>query len=138
MKTFHLRVLAADRPFFEGECVSLRVQLSDGQYGVLADHVPAVAAIVPGVMKYTLPDGPTETVYASDGILKVENNDVLVLATTVERPDEIDEKRAVRSAEAAREELMRQLTAQEYKEAEARLARAMGRLKARGRSLDLN
>lgn len=138
MKTFHLRLLAADRPFFEGECVSLRVQLSDGQYGVLADHVPAVVAIVPGVMKYTLPDGPTETVYASEGILKVENNDVLVLATTVERPDEIDEKRAVRSAEAAREELMRQLTAQEYKEAEARLARAIGRLKARGRSLDLN
>ena len=138
MKRFHLRVLAADRPFFEGECVSLRVQLSDGQYGVLADHVPAVAAIVPGVMRYSLPDGSTETVFASEGILKIENNDVLVLATTVERPEEIDETRALRSAEAAREELLRKLTAQEYKEAEARLSRARGRLKAKGRSLDLN
>ncbi|MBO4583438.1 MAG: ATP synthase F1 subunit epsilon [Clostridia bacterium] len=138
MKRFHLRVLAADRPFFEGECVSLRVQLSDGQYGVLADHVPAVAAIVPGVMRYSLPDGSTETVFASEGILKIENNDVLVLATTVERPEEIDETRALRSAEAAREELLRKLTAQEYKEAEARLSRAIGRLKAKGRSLDLN
>ena len=138
MKKFRLRVLAADRPFFEGECVSLRVQLSDGQYGVLADHVPTVAAIVPGVLRYSLPDGSTETVFASEGILKIENNDVLVLATTVERPEEIDETRARRSAEAAREELLRKLTAQEYKEAEARLSRAIGRLKAKGRSLDLN
>ena len=138
MKTFALRILAADRPFFEGECVSLRVQLSDGQYGVLADHAPAVAAIVPGTIRYQLPDGSAETAYASEGILKIENNDVLVLATTVERPEEIDENRALRSAEAAREELMRKLTAQEYKEAEARLARAMGRLKVRGRSLDMD
>lgn len=138
MKNFHLRILAADRPFFEGECVSLRVQLDDGQYGVLADHVPAVAAIVPGVMKYQLPGGSTETAYVSEGILKIENNDVLVLATTAERPEEIDEVRAGRSAEEAREALLRKLTAQEYKEAEARLARALGRLKAKGRSLDMN
>lgn len=135
---FNLRILAADRPFFEGECASLRVQLEDGQYGVLAGHAPLVAAIVPGVMYFTLPDGVTETVYVSDGILRVDRKDVLVLTSTAERPDEIDAKRAERSLEAAREAILHRKTEEEYKQAEARLARAIARLKAKGKSLDMS
>ena len=138
MKTFHLRILAADRPFFEGECVSLRVQLEDGQYGVLAGHAPTVAAVVPGVMRYSLPDGGSETVYVSDGILRVGKDDVLVLTSTAERPDEIDAKRAERSLEAAREAILHRQTEEEYKRAQARLARAVARLKAKGKSLDMS
>ena len=138
MTTFNLRILAPERPFFEGECASLRVQLEDGQYGVLAGHAPVVAAIVPGVMKYTLPDGTTETVCVSDGILRVDRNDVLVLASTAERPDEIDAKRAERSLEAAREAILHRKTEEEYKQAQARLARAIARLKAKGKSLDMS
>ena len=138
MKTFHLRILAADRPFFEGDCVSLRVQLEDGQYGVLAGHAPTVAAVAPGVMRYSLPDGSSETVYVSDGILRVGREDVLVLTSTAERPDEIDAKRAERSLEAAREAILHRRTEEEYKQAQARLARAVARLKAKGKSLDFS
>ncbi|MBQ9557311.1 MAG: ATP synthase F1 subunit epsilon [Clostridia bacterium] len=138
MKTFHLRILAADRPFFEGECASLRVQLEDGQYGVLAGHAPTVAAVMPGVMRYSLPDGSSETVYVSDGILRVGREDVLVLTSTAERPDEIDAKRAERSLEAAREAILHRRTEEEYKQAQARLARAVARLKAKGKSLDMS
>lgn len=138
MKTFHLRILAADRPFFEGDCVSLRVQLEDGQYGVLAEHAPVVAAIVPGVMKYSLPDGVSEKVYVSDGILRVDKNDVLVLTSTAERPEEIDLYRAERSREAAREAILHRQTEEEYKQAQARLARAIARMKTKGKSLDMS
>lgn len=138
MNTFHLRILAAERPFFEGECEALRVQLEDGQYGILAGHAPVVAAVVPGVMKYTLPDGTAETVYVSDGILRVDKKDVLVLTSTAERPDEIDAKRAERSREAAREAILHRKTEEEYKQAQARLARALARLKAKGKSLDMS
>lgn len=138
MNTFNLRILAADRPFYEGECAALRVQLEDGQYGVLAGHAPVVAAVVPGVMKYTLPDGSAETVYVSDGILRVNKDDVLVLTSTAERPDEIDAKRAERSMEAAREAILHRKTEEEYKQAEARLARAIARLKAKNKSLDMS
>ena len=138
MKTFHLRILAADRPFFDGECVSVRVQLEDGQYGVLAEHAPAVAAVVPGVMKLTLPDGTVERVYVSDGILRVDKNDVLVLTSTAERPEEIDYLRAKRSEEAARETILHRQTEEEYKQAQARLARAVARMKTKGKTLDLS
>ena len=138
MKKFHLCILAADRPFFDGECVSVRIQLEDGQYGVLAEHAPMVAAVVPGVLKLTKPDGTSESVYVSDGLLRVDKNDVLVLTATAERPEEIDFNRAKRSEEAAREAILHRKTDEEYKQAQARLARAVARMKAKGKSLDLS
>lgn len=54
MKPFSLRVLAADRPVFEGECVSLVIPVEDGQYGILAHHSDFVSAIVPGELDLTV------------------------------------------------------------------------------------
>ena len=42
--TFALRVLAAQRPFYEGECEYLSVPALLGQYGVLANHSNCVLA----------------------------------------------------------------------------------------------
>ena len=38
MSTFPLKLLAADNVFFDGECSSLTVPSTDGQYGILAKH----------------------------------------------------------------------------------------------------
>ena len=51
MNTFTLNVLAAEKPFFEGDCISLVIPTNDGQYGILAKHNNMIAAIVPGVLK---------------------------------------------------------------------------------------
>ena len=45
---FHLRVLASDRAFYDGDCESLTVPVSDGELGILAHHSNLVAAVVPG------------------------------------------------------------------------------------------
>ena len=47
-REFHLRVLAADRPFYEGACVSLTVPAVDGSMGILAGHSNTIAAWCPG------------------------------------------------------------------------------------------
>ena len=115
-REFHLRVLAADRPFYEGACVSLTVPAVDGSMGILA-------------MSVTLPDGQRRTAAVSGGLIKVENNEVLVLADSAERPDEIDANRAKRAEARAREAILQKQTIQEYKFAQATLARAINRLK---------
>ena len=48
MKQFSLRFLAADRVFYEGPCESLMVPLTDGLYGVQADHTDMMGAIIAG------------------------------------------------------------------------------------------
>ena len=131
MNTFTLNVLAAEKPFFEGDCISLVIPTNDGQYGILAKHNNMIAAIVPGVLKITTQDG-TETVAAvSEGLVKVENNQVLILVDTVERPEEIDENRARRSAEQAKEAILQKKSIQDYYAAQAKMARAIGRLRVK-------
>ena len=38
--TFNLHIRSTDRDFYEGECVSLTLTLSDGQLGLMANHSP--------------------------------------------------------------------------------------------------
>ena len=69
-------------------------------------------------------------------MVKVEHNDVLVLVDSVERPEEIDEVRARREADEAREALLQQKSRQEHQIAQATLARALNRLRVKGRGVD--
>ena len=45
---FHLDILAASVPFYRGDCVSLVLPTTDGEYGILADHSNAVGAVTAG------------------------------------------------------------------------------------------
>lgn len=127
---FTVRILSADKAFYQGEAVSLVLPGSDGQFGIMAHRSNLVASIIPGMLKCRLPDGSVLTAVVSDGLVRVEDNDVLVLVGSLERPEEIDESRARRAADREREALLQKKSHQEYLQAEAALARAMSRLKA--------
>ena len=104
---FFLHILAADKPFYEGECVSLVVPTLQGQYGIMAHHSNYISAVVPGELDFTVEeDGKEKRIRAavSEGIVKVEKNEVLVL---------------------------RRQSVREYYAAQAKLARAMNRLKVK-------
>lgn len=135
MNLFKLVVLAADKPFFEGECASLVVPISDGQYGIQANHSNMIAAIVPGMLKITLPDESELIAAVSEGLVKAENNQVLLLVDTAERPEEIDANRAKRSAEQAKEAILQKKSIQDYHSAQAKMARALNRLKVKNHDL---
>ena len=64
----------------------------------------------------------------------MEDGDVLLLADSVERPEEIDAERARRAEARAREALLQKRSTQEYRGAQAHLARALNRLKLSGGS----
>ena len=87
-----------------------------------------ISAIVPGTLSYQLPGQPKQIAAVSAGLVKVEDNDVLILADSIERPEEIDENRARRSLAAAKEALLQKRSIQEYKMVQANLARALNRL----------
>lgn len=131
MNTFTLNVLAAEKPFYDGECVSLIVPTNDGQYGIMANHNNMIAAIVPGVLKFIKPDETVIVAAVSEGLVKVENNSVLILVDTIELPEEIDENRAKRAAEQAKEAILQKKSIQDYYSAQAKMARALGRLRAK-------
>ena len=131
MNTFSLTVLAAEKPFYEGECVSLVFPTIDGQYGIQAGHINMISAVVPGELKFTVPGGEITLAAVSEGLVKVENGKVLILVDTAEHPEEIDENRAKRSAEQAKEAILQKKSIQDYYAAQSRMARALSRLRVK-------
>ncbi|MBO6015969.1 MAG: ATP synthase F1 subunit epsilon [Lachnospiraceae bacterium] len=134
-RTFHLRIYAADRTFYEGEAEYVSIPTVDGEYGVMAYHENLVVSIVAGTLKYRFPAEEMQIAFVSPGMMRVENNDVLILVETVERPEEIDENRSQERAREAREAMALKRSRQEYLLAEATLQRAVNRLKVKKRNL---
>jgi len=132
-RTFYLRIYGADRTFYEGEAEYISIPTVDGEYAVMAHHENVVVSILPGTLKYRLPGEEMQYVYTSPGMMRVENNDVLVLVATVERPEEIDENRSTEREIQAREAMAQKRSRQEYILAEATLQRAVNRLKVKKR-----
>ena len=133
MNEFNLHIIEADSDFFNGKCVSLVVPTTEGMYGIQAMHENLVAAITIGVIKYTLPDGTRCHAAVSNGMVKVENNEVLILVESAEDPDEIDEERAKHEEEMAREILSGRTDRINYRAAKGIMARAVNRLKIKKR-----
>lgn len=133
IETFLVHILAADKTLYEGPCESLTVPTSDGEQGILAHHSSMIAAVLPGTLRYRVPGRGVQLAAVSPGMVKVEGNDVLVLVDAAERPEEIDEARARREADEAREALLQKRSRQEYQLAQATLARALNRLRVKAR-----
>ncbi|MGI6169330.1 MAG: ATP synthase F1 subunit epsilon [Christensenellales bacterium] len=132
MNTFHLDILAADDPFYTGRCESLIVSSLQGKYGILPHHSNMILAVIPGALFYRPAGEDDQIIAVSHGLVKVENNTVLVLVDSLERVEDIDANRAKRAADAAREIILQNRSMKEYRAAQARLARALNRLRVKG------
>ena len=130
MDNFKLQIMASDHMVFDGDAQSVSLPTTEGSIGVLAHHSNIIMAVVPGEIFYRSADGKEETVIVSDGLLKVENGEAMILVDTAERPDEIDEARAQRAEEKAREDLKRANSNRDIAIASAELSRAMSRIKS--------
>lgn len=131
METFQVHILAADKTFYEGPCVSLIIPTSEGEFGILAHHSSMIAAVQPGTLRYQAPGEPMRLAAVSPGMVKVEHNDVLVLVDSIEYPEEIDVARAQREIDEAREVLLQKRSRQEHQLAQATMARALNRLRVK-------
>ena len=86
MSTFHLRVIASNRVFYDGDCVEIVIPAIDGEMGILAHHERMVVAMTVGDMRFLVPDKDWQHAVVGIGFVNIEDNEVTVLADTVERP----------------------------------------------------
>ena len=104
-------------------------RVADGSYGVEAGHEPVVAAIEPGETRYKV-DGVWTSVIVTHGFAEIMSDYAVLLVSTAERPEEIDEARAQRAKSRAEERLRQHGSQREYYRSKAALARATARLSA--------
>ncbi len=129
-KKFDLKIIASDHPFYKGECEMLVFPGIDGQHGILAEHEALITCLVPGEIKFQV-DGEWQYAAVSDGFVEITPKYVIILADMIEKPEEIDEKRALDAKIRAEEKLLHQLSRKEYIETVSTLNRAMNRLKVK-------
>ena len=128
MNKFRLRFLCADETEYDGECVSVYVPLTDGHAGIFAGHANMRAILDGGDMRIDTGDRVIE--YAvTPGLISVTGGEVVILAYSAERPEEIDENRARAAEERARARLKKKQSDLEYHQTQAALSRALNRLK---------
>lgn len=127
--------MASDHVVYDGDALSAVIPTTEGQVGIMAHHSNIIMAVVPGLLEYVPADEngiALDRQYAvvSNGLIKVENNELMVLVDTAEDPNAVDEARAERAEARAREELKHSDTMREHAMAEAELSRALSRIKA--------
>ena len=83
MTPFPLVILTPDREWFNGpaECVTAPGQA--GEFGVLANHIPMVAGLKPGVLRVRVSGGGTQWFVIDGGILGVDRQGARVLTSRV-------------------------------------------------------
>lgn len=83
------RVITPQQIIFDGEVDRVITRISDGEIGVLADHVPTISTVEIGDVR--LLQGEETTVYAtSEGFFKVSENLVQILVEEAVEASEID------------------------------------------------
>lgn len=130
MNSFGLNIIASDKDFYHGRGKSISLPAKDGAITIWAHHADMMVAIVPGEMRFQTEDDVWHTAIVGGGFAQIMNNRVTVLADSIEKPEDIDAKRAQDAQERAEEQLRQKQSLQEYYVSKASLARAMARMKA--------
>ncbi len=92
-KYFKLQIIAPDRIFLDDEAEMVELRTTEGEIGVLKDHIPMTAIIAPGIMRIKK-DGEERDAALHEGFVEILGDKVIILAESCEWPEEIDINRA--------------------------------------------
>ena len=103
--SYKLKIITPEKVFFDGETTQIIVRTTEGDIGILANHISLVADLPSGPLKVMQEDGSWRIAALSGGLMKVGGNKVNIFANAVEWAEDIDVDWAKRSEEEARERI---------------------------------
>lgn len=107
MASLRLEIVTPDRVVLGTDVDYVGAPGVDGEFGVLAGHIPLITALNIGSLYYRI-DGKTYWVFVAGGFVEVADNKVTVLAESAHAIEETD---AI-GAEQARKHVAEHMTAQ--------------------------
>jgi F-type H+-transporting ATPase subunit epsilon len=88
-----VEVLTPEGEVFEGDVVQVSTRTAVGEIGILANHVPILAALEPTELRLHVSDSETERYAQAHGWLQVFANHALLLVEEAIPPDQLDPAR---------------------------------------------
>lgn len=125
----HLKIITHERVVFDEDVNEIYTKTTNGEIGILKNHVPIMATLDIGVTK-AVKNEDVKYFTTMGGVLQFKDNEALILTDTAECGDEIDVARAKDALKRAQARLADMDAEIDAKRAEAAIARAMARLKA--------
>jgi F-type H+-transporting ATPase subunit epsilon len=83
-------VLTPEGEVFSGELQMISTRTSVGEVGILANHIPMIARLLPSELRLHKSDSDVESYAQGEGWLEVFANRVRVLVAEVKSADELD------------------------------------------------
>ena len=124
-----LKIITHERKVFEGEVDELVIQTTNGQLGILKDHLPLTTTLEVGVTKAR--QGDKFRYFATmGGIFQFKDNVATILTDVCEDGCDIDVTRANDAKNRAEARLADADAKIDSQRAQAALARSLARLKA--------
>lgn len=135
--SIQFKIVTPERTVFEEGVAQATLPTTDGEITILPNHCSYISSLIPGELrvKLTSPaggkDGEEILLSISGGFIEFHNNELIVLADTAERAEEIDLKRAQEGRRKA-EELRKQkisLDESEYARVAASIQKESARIR---------
>lgn len=132
MSVFHLKIVSPDELFLDKEVEALTARTTEGDVTILRNHTDYLTYLKVGMVTIK-ENGKKRKATISGGILQVQQNEAVIITSSVEWLEEIDLDRAEKAktkAEAAIAKLSEHKSEQELELAEFKLKKALNRINA--------
>ncbi|MCT4619028.1 MAG: F0F1 ATP synthase subunit epsilon [Marinisporobacter sp.] len=126
--TFELEIVTPDRKFYEGSVERIVVRSTQGDMGILKDHMFTVSPLEIGVVKIK-ENGKYKEAACAGGFIQIKEEKTTIITDSAEWPEEIDVKRAEESKNRAEERLNKPEANIDALRAKAALKRALTRIR---------
>ena len=126
--TFRLQIVTPQETILDTEIEMAVLRTTEGDMGILANHIPLVAELAIGEMKIKS-EGKDEIYYVSGGFLEVSREKTLVLADEAISLENLDVERAKRDAEIAKQKLLKLKEEKDIASMEKTLQEALTKVK---------
>ena len=131
MSTLHVRVVTPEGVYKELDTPIVNIQTTDGDQGVLPNHMPLVTMLKIGHMT-TDENGTRETYAVAGGLFYFRDNQAEILTDAIENKKDIDTERAEKAKERAEKRIHSNDQNIDLKRAELALKKALNRLDVAG------
>ena len=128
-KKINLKIITHEKELFNEEVDAIYSKRVEGEFGILPDHQPFMAALDIGVTRAE-ENGKMEYFTTMGGIFQFKDNEALILTDLAEKGSDIDVTRAKSAKERAEARLGSHDVEIDNARAQIALAKAMARLKA--------
>ena len=121
-----VEIITPDRVFYSGKATMIEFNTTEGEIGVLPNHIALTTVIAPGIVTISTEEEQIKAAVHA-GFAEILPDKVTLLAEIAEWPDEIDVKRAHAAEERARERLEKKEANLDVMRAEVALKKALVR-----------